>query len=149
MLQGEGDTQVRSKRLRQDMSPPEIALWLALRSRPSGLKFRRQHPSGPYTADFYCHAARLVIEVDGSAHDYGNRPERDAARDQWFGARGLAVMRIAAGDVPQDCDAVVTGITALAVERVAAQERSGTINRACAMPVPASPSTRHQMFERG
>ncbi len=149
MLQGEGDTQVRSKRLRQDMSPPEIALWLALRSRPSGLKFRRQHPSGPYTADFYCHAARLVIEVDGSAHDYGNRPERDAARDQWFGARGLAVMRIAAGDVPQDCDAVVTGITALAVERVAAQEPLGTIDRACAMPVPASPSTPHQMFERG
>ncbi len=47
------------------MSLPEVLLWQVLRTRPSDLKFRRQHPSGAYVADFYCHEARLVIEVDG------------------------------------------------------------------------------------
>jgi very-short-patch-repair endonuclease len=122
MLQGTGDTQQRSKRLRQDMSPAEVALWLALRTRPRGLKFRKQHPSGPFTADFYCHAARLVVEVDGSAHDYGNRPARDASRDHWFETRGLAVMRVTARDVLNDCDTVARGVAELAANRIAAQE---------------------------
>jgi very-short-patch-repair endonuclease len=47
------------------MSLPEVLLWQALRARPGGWKFRRQHPSGPYVADFYCHEARLIVEVDG------------------------------------------------------------------------------------
>ncbi|MBN2970519.1 endonuclease domain-containing protein [Roseomonas aeriglobus] len=118
MLQGSGDTQARSKVLRQQMSPPEIKLWMALKGRPAGLKFRKQHPAGPYTADFYCHAARLVVEIDGVAHDFGDRPYRDSARDDWFRARGLAVMRIAASDVLRDCDAAVTGITATATARL-------------------------------
>lgn len=119
MLQGTGDTLRRSKQLRQEMSPAEIALWLALRGRPESLKFRRQHPSGPFTADFYCHEARLVVEVDGTAHDYGDRPVRDASRDRWFEARGIAVMRVTAHDVLKDCDAVVRGVTALANRRAA------------------------------
>ncbi|MGW8278366.1 endonuclease domain-containing protein [Sphingomonas aurantiaca] len=122
MLQGTGATGARAKQLRGTMSPPEIAIWLALRERPAGFKFRRQHPSGPYVADFYCHAARLVIEVDGQAHDFGDRPARDAARDCWFAARGLAVLRIAAVEIFTDCDAVVHGIVAVAAERLATQE---------------------------
>jgi very-short-patch-repair endonuclease len=118
MLQGVGDTQARSKRLRRDMSPAEIALWMALRARPNGLKFRRQHPSGPFTADFYCHKARLVIEVDGTAHDYGYRPRRDAARDRWFDVRGIATLRITARDILRDCDAAIRDITAVAADRV-------------------------------
>ncbi|MES2336949.1 MAG: endonuclease domain-containing protein [Pseudomonadota bacterium] len=123
MLQGTGDTQQRSKQLRKEMSPAEIALWLALRMRPNGLKFRKQPPSGPFTADFYCHAARLVVEVDGAAHDYGNRPARDASRDRWFEVRGLTVMRVTGRDVLQDCDAVVRGVAALATDRIAVRER--------------------------
>lgn len=117
MLQGTGGTQAQAKRFRQEMSPAEIGLWLALRARPSGLKFRKQHPSGPFVADSYCHSARLVVEVDGAAHDYGDRPARDARRDAWFAARGLAVMRVAARDVLTDCDAVVTAIAASACDR--------------------------------
>ena len=122
MLQGTGSTAALAKQLRGAMSPPEIALWLALRERPAGLKFRRQHPSGPYVADFYCHAARLIIEVDGQAHDFGDRPARDAARNRWFEGRGIAVLRIPAVEIFHDCDAMVRGIVALAVERLAAQE---------------------------
>ena len=115
MLQGTGDTQARSKALRRSMSPAEIKLWLALQTRPEGLKFRRQHPSGPYTADFYCHSARLVIEVDGQAHDYGDRPARDAARDRWFEVRGLRVLRVPARLVMTDLDSAVRGIVAAAI----------------------------------
>lgn len=122
MLQGSGETAERAKALRKTMSQPEILLWMALRDRPSGFKFRKQHPSGPYTADFYCHAARLIIEVDGSAHDYGDRPARDAIRDRWFAARNLAVLRIPAIEVARDIDAVVRGIAALAAQRLADQE---------------------------
>jgi very-short-patch-repair endonuclease len=58
----------RARELRRQMSLPEIVLWQALRkARLGGLRFRRQHPIGPYIVDFYCPAARLAIEVDGFA----------------------------------------------------------------------------------
>jgi len=92
------------------MSLPERLLWAALRSRPAGLKFRRQHPAGPYVADFFCHEARLVVEVDGEVHAFGDRPERDARRDAWFSERGLDVMRISAREVLRNVDSVVEAI---------------------------------------
>jgi very-short-patch-repair endonuclease len=122
MLQGMGSTGALAKQLRGAMSPPEIALWLGLRERPAVFKFRKQHPSGPYIADFYCHAARLVIEVDGQAHDFGDRPARDANRDRWFEAREIVVLRIPAIEIFQDCDAMIRGIVAVVAERLAAQE---------------------------
>lgn len=117
MLQGSHGTAAKAKTLRRTMSPPEVALWTALRERPEGLKFRRQHPSGPYVADFYCHAARLVVEVDGAAHDFGDRPQRDPARDRWFAQRGLAVLRIPASMVSNDLDSAVRGLVAEALGR--------------------------------
>ena len=80
-LDGSLTGRTNAKRLRKQMTPPEIALWLALRSNEAGLRFRRQHAAGRYVLDFYCATARLAIEVDGEAHDHGNRPERDATRD--------------------------------------------------------------------
>ena len=107
MLQG--DT-ARARSLRREMSPPEVRLWQVLRSRPGGFKFRRQHPSGPYVADFYCHEARLVIEVDGEAHSRGDRPTSDAERDRWFADRGIATVRVTARDVLADTDAVACAV---------------------------------------
>jgi len=92
------------------MSLAEVLLWQELRKRPGGLKFRPQHPAGPYTADFFCHKARLVVEVDGEAHDRGDRPKRDAARDQWFQERRFRVLRIPAAEVLGNLDGVLAGI---------------------------------------
>ena len=114
MLQGTGDTNARSKRLRQEMSLPEILLWQALQTRPAGLKFRKQQPAGPYTADFYCHQARFIVEVDSEAHERGDRPERDEARDRWFAARRLRTFRVPAKAVLTDMESVVHGIVAFA-----------------------------------
>jgi hypothetical protein len=60
----------QARKLRRDMSLPEVILWEHLRRGGlSGMHFRRQHPAGPYVLDFYCAASRLAIEVDGAAHD--------------------------------------------------------------------------------
>ena len=100
----------QARTLRRAMTLPEVLLWRVLRQRPSGLKIRRQHPSGPFVLDFYCESASLAIEIDGMAHDMGGNPERDARRDAWLAERGIATLRIAASDVLSDLDSVVRHI---------------------------------------
>jgi very-short-patch-repair endonuclease len=92
------------------MSHPELKLWQQLRTRPAGLKFRRQHPAGPYVLDFYCAEMQLAVEVDGIAHDMGANPVRDARRDQWLEEHGVRTIRFLASDVLADVNAVVTRI---------------------------------------
>jgi very-short-patch-repair endonuclease len=89
------------------MSPPEVALWCQLRGSKLGFKVRRQHPVGPYIADFFVAQAGLVIEIDGSPHDFGDRPERDLARDAYMEQRGYRVLRVLASDVKSDLEAVL------------------------------------------
>ena len=108
----------RARMLRRAMSLPEVLLWRALRSRPGGLKFRRQHPSGPYVLDFMCSDARLAIEVDGEAHDFGGQPMRDEMRDAWFARAGIVTLRIPARDVLADLDAALRLIVAEARARL-------------------------------
>ncbi|HEU0098394.1 MAG TPA: endonuclease domain-containing protein [Allosphingosinicella sp.] len=100
----------RARQLRREPSPPEYRLWQALRLRPEGLKFRRQHPFDRCTADFFCPAARLVVEVDGDSHNMGDNPERDARRDSWLRSLGLTVLRFDARDVMKDVGSVVQAI---------------------------------------
>ena len=100
----------KARGLRREMSPPEVMLWQRLRLRPGGVKFRRQHPVGAYVADFYAVDARMIVEVDGLAHDMGDRPARDIARDDWLRGQGFVVVRVAAADVLKDVDAVVDGL---------------------------------------
>ena len=100
-------TMRNARGLRRKMSLPEVILWHWLRQRPNGLKFRRQHPTGPYLLDFFCSDARLAIEVDGEAHSFGDRPQRDAARDQWLRSRGIKTLRIPATGLLEDADAAL------------------------------------------
>lgn len=72
----------------------EQLLWQLLRSRQRcGKKFRRQHPLGIYTADFYCAEAQLVIEVDGSPHETAEGKRKDEVRDAWMRSQGIEVLR--------------------------------------------------------
>ena len=110
MIHGPSSTQAHARRLRRNLSLPEVLLWRVLRARPAGLRFRRQHPAGRYVLDFFCPSARLAVEVDGEAHGRGDRPERDALRDAWLAAQGVRVVRVRAVDVLDDLDAVVLHI---------------------------------------
>jgi very-short-patch-repair endonuclease len=105
-----------ARRLRRTMSLPEALLWQRLRGAPEGMAFRKQHPIDPYVADFYCSAARLVIEVDGEAHDRGERPQRDEARAAFLHERGYRLLRIVAADVLNDPDSVAASIVAYAAD---------------------------------
>ena len=82
----------RARELRQKQTPAEKVLWECLRDRRLfEAKFRRQHNIGQYIADFYCHEAKLVIELDGDIHQ--NQQERDGDRDQWMQSHGFNVIR--------------------------------------------------------
>jgi very-short-patch-repair endonuclease len=96
-----------ARQLRRKMSLPEVILWRLLRGNPSGIKFRRQHPTGPFVLDFFCSDARLAIEVDGEAHSRGDRPMRDSQRDAWLLAAGIATLRIPARGILEDPEAAV------------------------------------------
>ncbi|MFL6743460.1 MAG: endonuclease domain-containing protein [Sphingomicrobium sp.] len=93
------------------MSPPEVKLWSLLRRTPGGVSFRRQHPIGPYVADFYCSAAKLVIEIDGTIHDF--TVDRDELRDAYMRSLGLSILHIPASEVLRDALSVADGLVRL------------------------------------
>ena len=108
----------QARRLRKTMTLPEVLLWKLLKGQPEGVKFRRQHPSSKIGMDFYCLDARLVIEVDGFAHNTGDRPERDLKRDAWLRSYKLDTVRIPASDVLKDATTVADSIVQLALSRL-------------------------------
>ncbi len=91
--------------LRRRATASEQLLWATLRGgQLCGLKFRRQVPIGPYVVDFFCPAARLVVEVDGAGHA---DPRRDAVRDDWLAREGYRVLRVWNNDVMANLDGVL------------------------------------------
>lgn len=100
----DGRRTVLAKRLRRTMTPAEHALWRHLRIRQRcNLKFRRQHPIGPFVVDFACLQPALVIEVDGGQH---NGSRTDAARDAYLRRCGFHVLRFWNDDVLSNPDGV-------------------------------------------
>ena len=148
-----------AKVLRRELSPPERLLWSRLKAgQLQGLKFRKQHPLGPWIADFYCHEAGLVVEIDGPSHR-GERREMDDLRDRWMTERDLGVLRVTGREVFANVEGVLGTILRRARERVgllsagsnqagAASEalrvRSGGVGaeRASAFTAPPPPASR-------
>ncbi|MFO1159857.1 MAG: DUF559 domain-containing protein [Reyranellaceae bacterium] len=91
----------RARELRRDGSCAEQICWDPLRDRRlEGAKFRRQHPIGPYFADFACVSRKLVIEIDGGHHAL--QAEADACRTAAMEREGWRVLRFWANEVVQD-----------------------------------------------
>ena len=91
------------------MPPAERKLWFdGLRYLPQ--HFRRQRPFGAYIADFYCAAAKLVIELDGESHDGAEAQKLDEARDAYLRSLGLRVLRFTNMQVMLELDGVVAVI---------------------------------------
>ena len=106
-----------ARELRGNPTDAEKRLWWHLRSKQlDGFRFRRQQPIGPFIVDFFCPAAKLVIEVDGGQHD--SDFERDGKRTDWLEARGYRVLRYWNNDVLENIEGVV--ITILEALRAAA-----------------------------
>src|SRR3569623_676319 len=105
---------VLARQQRKEMSLPEVLLWQRLRGRRAGVKFRSQHPIGPYVVDFYCREPRLVLEVDGEIHTRGDRPAHDEIRDAFLRENGHQVMHVPAADILKDAAGVAASIASLA-----------------------------------
>jgi len=100
-----------ARKLRREMSLPEILLWHRLKGNAAGAAFRKQHPIGPYIVDFYCSARRLIVEVDGEIH--AGRQPHDAERDRFLRENGYQVLRVNAADVLKDADEAAGAIASL------------------------------------
>ncbi len=100
-----------AKLLRKDMTATEKLMWQVLRRNSlKGYYFRRQHPIAWYVADFYCHDAKLVVELDGEVHDFEDIKRHDAERDELMRGLGITVLRFKNEDVRGNVDEVVREI---------------------------------------
>ncbi|MFN3583743.1 endonuclease domain-containing protein [Phenylobacterium sp.] len=122
----------RARALRKAMTGPEVLLWTRLNGRGEDKPvFRRQFACGAMIFDFYCPMAKLAVEIDGATHWSDDRQARDEGRDHWLASRGIAVLRIGAGEVYRNLDGVADAVI-LAVE---ARIRGGA-RGACGFPFP-------------
>ena len=99
---------VRARALRQSSTEAERTLWQHLRNRQlAGAKFRRQHPIGPYFADFACIEACLVVELDGGQHFEADVIAADKRRSSALAILGYTVLRFDNRQMLNETDAVL------------------------------------------
>jgi very-short-patch-repair endonuclease len=95
------------------MTGGETRLWRRLERVPvEGTHFRRQAAIGPHVADFACHGAKLIIEVDGSQHGLEQGVRADASRTAWLASQGCRVLRFWSHEVMTQIDVVLDTIHA-------------------------------------
>ncbi|HEX8320668.1 endonuclease domain-containing protein [Longimicrobium sp.] len=105
--------QAAARELRSALTPAEDRLWSAIRKdQLAGLRFRRQHPVGPFILDFYCPRVRLCVELDGGIHE--QQRERDQARTEALATVGVRVIRFRNEEVMNDLAGVLARIQAAA-----------------------------------
>lgn len=101
-----------SRSLRSNMTDAEQKLWQRLRRKQiNGWQFYRQKPLGNYIVDFYCAAAHLVVEIDGSQHYEPEQQQSDRERDEYLTGLGLRVLRFDNRQVLLETEAVVEVIS--------------------------------------
>ncbi len=98
--------------MRREMTKAETVLWTRLReANGHGYKFRRQHPIGPYVADFAHVRGMLVIEIDGETHGSAEEIDHDRRRDEYMKARGWTVVRFPNVEVHENVDGLIEHLT--------------------------------------
>ena len=99
-----------AKSLRKNMTDAEKILWFHLKQNFEGFKFRRQHPLGIYILDFYCHRAKLAIELDGSVHNDADVKNNDEIRQRSIEEGGIKVVRFKNERIFKDLEIVLQEI---------------------------------------
>ncbi|MER0202478.1 MAG: DUF559 domain-containing protein [Nitrosomonas sp.] len=108
-----------SRALRTNMTDAEQALWHRVRRKQiRGVQFYRQKPLLSFIVDFYCPAAKLVIELDGSQHFETEHQAKDQERDEALAGLGLHVLRFDNRQVLLETDAVLNVIDGMVKERL-------------------------------
>jgi very-short-patch-repair endonuclease len=133
-----------ARRLRRKQTPAEQILWRHLRGkRMCNVKFRRQHPIGPYVVDFYCHSARLAIELDGMTHE--GTAKADAQRSAHLKQAGVHVLRVLNDEIISDPEVVAEWIAKEAAKLVQADEDGGSARRQTALTPALSRREREHL----
>jgi very-short-patch-repair endonuclease len=109
----------RAAELRKNMTYTEKLLWEKLNKKKLlGLTFRRQHPINMFITDFYCHKARLAIEIDGSIHEIDGYKERDSGREYEFMKFGITTIRFTNDEVRHNIDLIINKIKTECLKKV-------------------------------
>jgi very-short-patch-repair endonuclease len=110
-------TMETARMLRKRMTNAEKQLWEKLKGKQiMGLRFRSQHPIDIFIADFYCHEARLVIEIDGDIHN--GQFEYDDGREAEIEKYNIKVIRFSNNEIINEIDTVIIKIKAIVKERI-------------------------------
>jgi len=111
-----------ARELRKNMTDAEQNLWRRLRRKQVlGVQFYRQKPLAGYIVDFYCAAAMLVVELDGSQHDHPDAQQYDEMRTRTLEGMGLRVLRFDNRQVLQEGEAVMQVVVAEVESRIRGQ----------------------------
>jgi len=110
----------KAKHLRSRLTTPEALLWDKLKGKKiCNVRFRRQHPIDTYIVDFYCHAAKLVIEIDGKIHL--QHREYDSHREKELNNLGIKILRFTNSTIENNIENAVKEITLLTTVRIEEQ----------------------------
>ena len=104
------DLKVYRKRLRLNSTDAEKILWLHLKNKQLGFKFRRQHSVGNYILDFYCPVKKLAIELDGGQHNERHIKKYDRKRTDFLKKLNIKVKRYGNNQVLVNTDSVLEDI---------------------------------------
>ena len=111
----------RAFKLRRNMTSSEELLWNKLKGKQIlSVRFRRQHPISKYIVDFYCHEAKLVVELDGKIHLA--KKESDRERTKEIEDLGLRIIRFSNEEVEESIDNVVAEITSVVKDNLNSEE---------------------------
>jgi very-short-patch-repair endonuclease len=99
-----------AQKLRENMTDAEKKLWLHLSNRKAGFRFKPQHPVSGFVADFYCHKAKLAVELDGGIHLGTKEKEYDVNREAAFKKFGIKIIRFTNEEVLNDIENVLEEI---------------------------------------
>ena len=126
----------RARSLRQQMPEAQRRMWRLLRDRRfAGYKFRREHPLGRYTLDFYCAEAKLSLELDGRQHGFPGQRQRDEEKENYLLSRGIITKRFWNSQVRREPELVKENLWLLLQERSAHPEN-----------VPVTPEARSRTW---
>jgi very-short-patch-repair endonuclease len=114
MREHEVRSRAHAKALRRELTSAETILWSKLRlGRQHGFRFRRQHPIGPYIADFACIRARVVVELDGATHSTDEERAYDSRRNSFMRELGWRVLRFPNHEIYENLHDVIDSIYAV------------------------------------
>ena len=107
-----------ARHLRRAATEAEVIMWELLRNRQRGVKFRRQHPIGPFIVDFYCSEAKVVVGCDGAPHFTDEGRLKDERRTSWLHSQDIEVIRFTSHEIADETQRVLEAIDSAIEKRL-------------------------------